>query len=440
MAVMLLSALDTIAQPGIYVCADSCTGTITRFNPSDNSQVHYMKTGDRSGKFLFSWQYDNPLPIGNGKYRTINISGYDVKDFTITGDTIYFCGDEPNGRGFYGYVRMVPTNYATVNMYSLYTDADTSLTDIRRIRVFYSDNGVKHVLLIATYVCPESTLNRSSIVDVRDDSVCTVRLTTDEHFDDVAVLDSNVVTVSRKGGLNPYKAPLYLRVLDKDSFDIDNTLFTTYYYGGGRSANGRILLQWVGGNNFVSVYHQDTAFFINTYTVDISHSLHMQRRYSVRENHEAPIADVAYNDNDSSFTIIHRQADIGTATEFDCRNFPTLLWQGSLRPDLDSYCPGCQTMPLSVTKTAGTTYRASGTIANKMFVWLTNSACNHFRMYRVYMENSSVYSGSLPPEKKTMGIHHTSYTISIRTCPFSFVCLRQQDSSGKTDDEITPNE
>lgn len=360
---MLLPVGLCKGQDYVYVSDSACVGAITRFYAG--KPMHYMKSNDRNGRFLYSWS-----PVGS-KFKSITLSGYDVRDFTVIGDTIYFCGDRPDGIGVYGWTKILSDpNLCQIHLYEL--QDNVFVTDVRRIRVFRNNNNL-HVLLVGNYVDQNHQINAPSIVHVKNNAMFTVAYRGGEHFDDVEVLDNYVVTVARKGYDNPTNSPHFMRVLKRDGFSLHDGLFENSYAWGRQSAKDRILLQHVGGNRLVSVYHVDTALYINTYVVNPNGDLNLRAYHWMPATIKDPIRDVAYNDSANTFNVIHSSSSWGIASQIDCVMFPFLSLRESSIPIMNGFCSSCKALLTSTTKYLPDSYMVSGVSEGKMVLWHADS-------------------------------------------------------------------
>jgi hypothetical protein len=366
LVIALLPSQFCFGQDYVYIdTSDFCIGTITRYY-EHIPPMHYMKTSDRSGKFLFRWQYTPQ------SYLSFPFSGYNVKDFTISGDTLFVCGEDPSGVGFYAWVDMnVSSSLWQFNIYNLFS-ANAYVTDVRRIRVFYLNNR-PNILLIGNYV--DQSINTPAVVHIKNDSDCWVAYRKGEHFDDIAVLDNYVVTVARKGYDNPENSPHFMRVLHKNNFSLSDNLFWNSYSWGQLSAKDRILLQNVMNDKLVSVYHVDSALYINTYSVNTNGILQCHRYHSMPTAVIDPIRDVTYNVFDTTLMVIHSTDSIGIASRFRYTSVDSLSWIWSRFPDMQNYCTGCETLLLATSQLYANTYMVSGISQNKMVVWKTANEC-----------------------------------------------------------------
>lgn len=384
----LLSSQLCYGQDYVYINpADTCIGTITRYYMR-NPPVHYMKTSDRSGKFLFNWEPSFP-----GYNVTYPLYGYDVTDFTVIGDTLFFCGNDPNRIGFYGWVNI--SGYPSTCQFNIYSLSSNNnyITDVRRIRVFYG-NHFPTILMIGNYVDQDNQINTSAVVHIKDSMFCEVAHSTDDYFDDIVVLDNYVVTVARKGHDDPHPAPHYMRVLHKNNFSLYDTLFDTLYMWGRREVNDRILTQHIGFNRFVTVYHNDTILFFNTYEVGGGGNLNIHRYYYMRVNINEPIRDVTYNDFDSTLMVIHKADNAVIASVFKRHIMPYLYftWSCSMYPDVTNFCTGCNTSLMSTSKISHSNYMVSGVLQNKIVVWKTDTPCVHDTTFQLDVSEHHIWN------------------------------------------------
>ena len=370
LVIALMSSQLCYGQDYVYInTSDTCIGTITRYE-RNNQVMHYLKTGDRSGKFLFLWGgYTS-------QYKAYPLYGYDVTDFTVVGDTLFFCGNDPDSIGFYGWANIgAHPLVCQFNIYSLSSN-DKYITDVRRIRVFYN-HRFPTILLIGNYIDTENQRNVPAVVHVKDFMDCEVAYCGEESFDDIVVLDNHVVTIARKGYGNPSHAPHLMRVLKKNGFYLGDPLFDTLYTWAQRVSDDYILAQYIGLNSFVSVYHQDTTLCLNTYGVNNNGILNIFRYHTMNASINEPIRDVSYNDFDSTLMVIHKYDTMVIASLFK-RNVmphPYFSWLWSSYPDMRHFCTGCNTSLMSTSKISHSKYMVSGAVQDKMVVWKTDTPC-----------------------------------------------------------------
>lgn len=418
-AVFLMLTISAFAQNGIFIDSNTyATSTITRNRPTGNRLIHYVKTSDTTGKFLYGYNYVFVLPP-YATYNEIPISGYDVRDFTVVNDTVYMCGNEANGRGFYGWMKLGPSPTSVqLRIYNLYDDS-SYVTNPRRIHVFYNLNNPQ-IVLVGDYVCPGCSSGIPSIIHVGF-VYKRVAYGNGEHFDDVAVLDNYVVTVSRKDYNNPNNASQFMHVLPKNAFSLTNSLFSNQYAIDPHLAGERVLLQHVGGDNLVSVCQDGTKYYINCFTVDNSGILHLNRRYSVDTvvNH---INDVSYNQADSSLMVIHSIPSHSTASRFSCASFPNISWIESYCPNVSGYCSGCQPLIMSMARTNSSKFMVSGILNNHFMVWNTNGNCNDGSRIDIsqYFSRLPYIVRNMPT--KIIGLNSLTSTRTIHTTYVYEIC------------------
>lgn len=369
-AVFLMLTISAFAQNGIVIDSSiNAIRTITRSRNTGYNLMYYVKTSDTTGKFLFNFQ-PSQLPPFLPQYTEIPISGYDVTDFIVTHDTVYMCGNEAHGRGFYGWMKLGPSpSSVQLKIYNLYDDT-SYIVNPRRIYVFHILNRPM-VALIGDYFGPSTLTNTPAVIRIGvNDINYNVAFRLGEHFDDVVVLDNYIVTVARKGYNNPTGASQYMRVVQKSGFNLNNTLFKRCYEISPHSANSRILLQHLGGDNLVSVYQDGAEFYVNSLSVNSSGILQFNQYYIV-DTVVDNIYDVAYNATDSSLMIIHSKQYNSTASRFRCN--PTgISWIESYRPHISGY----RATIMSMARTITTRFMVSGILDNFFMVWNTNGNCN----------------------------------------------------------------
>lgn len=391
---LLLLAMPAFGQT--YVGnASNCIGTITRSNDNGTKRMHYVKDGPTSGCFL-----SGLTSSGNQTYfGSHTISGYDIKDFTVFNDTLYICGQDADGDGFYGWARPTGVTW-TFYMYKLRNSA----INISKIRVFRSGQDL-HVLLVGTY-CINMFLSYRSVFHVKNNSICTVAYHVDEYFEDIAVLGNYVVTIARKGARDLLHEPHYLRVLHKNLFTLGDTLFDNYYaWHHGTESVGSVRLQATGADRFVSVFCRDSAYYINAYTVDSNGLLTHHKKYTIPTGTPPTIGDVAYNSTDSMLVILHNIDTVGTAAFYNCTSFPNMTLSNSQYPDI-SFNQGPKL--LSVTRRPTSNFVISGICQNRFVYWDTRT-CEMRR--ELFATSSSAGDGRLTwaPTRDTIYMRQRTY-------------------------------
>ena len=357
--VLALTIVSLTASGQIYIKNAYSDGLITRSDDAGNHRMHYTKTGPTTGNFLF-----NLTPSGNDfQFSSYPVSGYNINDFTIFNDTVYVCGEDENGIGFYGWSGDTGTVW-TFHIYKLYSSPSTFVTKVNRIRVFRSGPNL-NVLLIGVYK-PGNGLSYGSIIHAKDNTVCTLAYQNDDFFDDVAILDDYVVTIERKGGKDYGHQ---MRVLNKTPFSLSDTLFNNYYAWGQIQSIGRMLLQATDSNRLVSVYRNGAGLYFNVFSVNGSGTLLLHNYHTIVPGVMPDIGDVAYNGYSKTLAILHNINTGGTASLFDCTLFPNITPSSSIHPDFAG------TELLSVTKLPSSSdFVISGVQQNQTVFWNTTSS------------------------------------------------------------------
>ena len=365
---------SSFAQNGIFVDSTANVfNTISRCNSAGNRQIHYVKTSDSTGIFLFQFnlrQSKSPM----GTYKKIPISGYNVTDFVVVRDTIYMCGIKTGGRGFYAWMRL-GSSPTSVQMKVYHLRDDTSfVTNPRRIQVFNSFSGT-NVLLVGDLINPSNQFYIPTIVHVRGNT-CYAAYLPGEYFDDIAVLNNYIVTSSRKGYNNPTNTSQLIRVTPKSILPLHSSLFKKYYHTKTPKTQSRVLLQHTDDNNFVTVYHNDYGFYINSLSVG-SGGIPLISQYCTVDTTATNIFDVSYNIFDSTLMVIHSQSLHSTVSRFNCSLFPNISWIESYTPDVSVFCSGCMALTKSLCRNSSSSkFLVSGILDNHFMVWNTNGSCN----------------------------------------------------------------
>lgn len=411
-------SFTSFAQNGIFVDnTANVINTITRCNSTGGSHVHYVKTSDSTGMFLY--RFENPQnkpPVGT--YSKIPISGYSITDFTIVRDTIYMCGIKTSGRGFYAWMRLGPSPIS-VQMKVYHLCDDTSfVTNPRRIQVFNTFQGT-NVLLVGDLINPSNQFNTPAIVHIRGNN-CYAAYLSGENFDDIAVLDDYIVTSARKGYNNPTNASQIIRVTPKSILPLHNSQFKYYYSTKTPRTNSWVLLQHIGQNKFVSVYHNSDGLYINSFFM--SGNIPQISQYCFVDTAVSNIFDVSYNDADSSLMVIHSKLWHSTATRFDCSLSPNISWIESYNPDVSSYCSGCLSLIKSASRSFSSKFMISGILDNHFMVWNTNSSCNLSQNIGTTIIQTGLNNHENQVTIDTIGITNWTLSRTIQTHTVSCVC------------------
>ena len=412
---VLFVAVPAIGQTYIST-ATQCEGTISRRSDTGSRRVHYLKTGPADGFFVAG----SSLTIGNNiHYPRYLLNGYNVNDFTFCNDTVYFCGEDTAGIGFYGWISAQNMGIEiiwTYHFYRLYDDDDTYVTDVRHIEAFRS-GGSLNVLLIGTYN-HNGVLSKKSLIHVKDNSACTLAWGSVDAFDEVVVLDDYVVTANRKASRDNGHYAQYMRVLSKTPFTLYDSLFDYYSNWAERTTEGFVSAQGVGGNRLATAFYSDTAYYVNTFTVD-SGILALHNCYTVATSAMPSIGDMAYNGSDSTLVILHNIDTVGTALFFDCSAFPVLSISRSEYPSLSFI--GAPTL-LSAAKRSSDSYIVTGIMNGHPFSWNTQS-CGIQRQNTITGIETGISRALGATQRTTIGIQYNTsnenpeYFSVVPQCP-----------------------
>lgn len=391
---------------------NNCSGSITR--KVGSRHFYYMKTGPYSGEF-FSHNPSSTI-ITDNKYN-----GYNIQDFTIAGDTVFICGEDASGKGFYGWAKTTgPFSVSwKFNIYKLYDSESVYVTDVKRIRVFNS-NGNQHVLLIGRYVDTTAHLYRNSIVHIKNNSQCYAAYSPVEHFDDIAVLDEYVVTIERKTAKDYISDPHYMRVLHKNNFSLYDTLFDYYSNWHYRRSIERIFLQTVGTNILVSIFNEDTAYYMNTYSV-VNDTLQFHKCHIVHTDTVPTIQDVSYNDQTSEIIVLHGSDTSSIASVYSSSLFPILTWVSSAYPKINNALLSPYTSLNSVTPRSNTDFAITGTNHNKLVIWW-KPVCSLAREHSMTGFFSSMRRAYGCTTRVPISIHSTTLSRSTGTESWGWDC------------------
>ena len=425
--------MPVFGQTYISTGPDVCLSTISR-NPTGSYPVHYMKTGPYSGKIMFNFTNVN----GVYSFKTLPITNYNVNDLTVVGNTIFFCGEDSLSTGFYGVCKrgsgVNPPYY--IRIYKLYNADVDYITSVQRIRVF-CDGADTNVLLIGNYLHKVQNFNKSAIVHIKNNSVCTVSYGSVEHFDDVEVLDDYVVAVARKGGGGLRHEPHYMRVLNKSGISLYDTLFNYYYGWDRRESTSRILLQKTNGDSLVSVYHTDNCgYYFNTYAVNSNGILQLYNYTKVDPaGVHIKVSDVSYNSSNRTLSIVHNSDRIGYASHFNCTSFPVVSYSNSYSTEFVTPIVCNKDTLFSVAPMLPNGFYATGIKNNKMLFWKMPNGCDDIVQFNTGTTNSQINSSLGPTIKTSLGIHQTSFQLTVGGKPFTENCYGIVPFPVPTDDK-----
>ena len=413
---LLLLAMPAFGQT--YVGnASNCIGTITRSNDDGTKRIHYVKNGQLSGDFFSDFTPGSP----ESGFTCHSITGYDITDFVVFNDTVYICGEDANGVGFYGWTSAPNTLNAswTFHIYKLYNNSSTFINQLLRIRVFRSGSDL-NVLLIGMYK-QSGTNSYSSIIHVKNNDTCTLAYQNDDCFYDIAILNDYVVTIEEKGGIRNHNGH-QMRVLYKSSFSLYDGLFDYYHAWGQVQSVGRLWFQAADGNNLVSVYRDERGYYFNAYSVS-SGFLIFHKYYTVLTSSMPTIGDVAYNSHNKTLAILHNIDTVGTATFYNCTSFPTITLSSSEYPALYNFPnPDPQTKLLSVTKRpSSSNFVVTGICQNKPVFWNT-TYCGEPREIPLTSANSSIERLLWSTIRTTMNTHYSTFTSLSSSCRVTNDC------------------
>ena len=435
---LLVAAVTMLSMSAVgqtYTGTSTCYGTITRNDDVSGKRMHYIKTGPTSGWFVPGFIYG-----GNNPYSEIReVSGYNINDFTIFNDTVYFCGEDSSGVGFYGWTSTQnDQNFQwTFHIYKLRDNFLRYVTDVRHIKVFRSGQDL-NVLLIGTYKY-QPFLNPvklySSLIHVQNNNTCTMAYSSATYFEDVAILDDYVATIERKGGRDYSREGHYLRLLNKSQFTLNDTLFDIYYSWDMVPSIGHVRLQGMDTNRFVSVYRNDTAYYFNVYSVN-NGDLVFHKYYKVLTNTMPDIGDVAYSSSSRTLVVLHNIDTSGTAMFYNCSSFPNITLANSSYPYI-GYVPGNnqldkQTRLLSVTRN----FFITGISADNVVFWNTSASnCQRQRQMSVVSLDEEIHKDHEPISSATMTVSHSTFMKGYTMFGVSTKCQSFSPGTGDEDEE-----
>lgn len=428
LTIFIISLMPVFGQTDISTGSDVCLSAISRYQTGGFHPVHYMKTGPYSGNLIVSYNYPTviALPV---LHRNIN-------DICVVGNTIFFCGEDTSGNGYYAVCEGVGLNPSIFNAryFKLYNLNEEYITSAQRIRVFCEGSDT-NVLLIGNYLNKVQNFNKSAIIHIKNDTACTVSYGSVEHFDDVEILDDYVVTVARKGIGGPLHEPHYMRVLNKSSFSLYDTLFNYYYGWDRRESISRILLQKTVENGLVSVYHTDNyGYFFNTYTVNSAGILQLYNYTNVvPQDYPLKVCDVSYNTSSSTLSIAHNSDTMGYVSLFGCSLFPTVSNTNSYKlsfPNMND-----RDTLTSITRKSPSGFYISGIKNNKMLLWMMPHRCEVSDTPHVSTRESQINRKLGSTVKTPLEIHRSSTMLLVTYPSFTRICTRDATSPKETDDE-----
>lgn len=242
------------------------------------------------------------------------------------------------------------------------------------------------------------------------------------------MLDDYVVALARKKTRDYPHEPHYMRVLNKNSFTLYDTLFDYYHCNlNGIESVGNVRLQATGANRLVSVYCKDTAYYVNAYSVNSSGILSLHKYYTIDTDTLPTIGDVAYNNSTGVLAVLHNIDTFGTARFYDCTAFPNITLSSSTYPYIEFVYPTgpIQTKLSSVTKTASSIFVVTGLSGNKPVFWNGNSTtCRIQRQFSMTSIESSCNRFLGATHRTTLNTGYSTFTsgfssfMATRKCPF----------------------
>lgn len=410
---------SVIAQNGIFVDNNvNCINTITRNTAIGDTIIHYVKTSDSTGHFLYNFSQGKP-PLGH--FKKIPITGYDITDFTIVNDTIYMCGIKTNKRGFYGWIKFGSAT-GTVQMNGLHLCDDTSfVTNPRRIRVFHNNHG-NLVFLVADCSNRDYPSGIPVIAQIRNGSDLSVAYTSDEYFDDFEVLDDYVVSVARKGLNNPTKASLYMRTAEKPTFLINDFLFKYCHTAKVNPADSRVLLQQLKSNVFVAVYQNNSGYYIDRHYVDNFVHIQIDQHITVSASVDK-IDDVSYNRADKSLMVLYNRNQNYMASRINFSSYPLVSADLLYYPAVSGYCSGCPALLMSLSRIGVSKFLVSGVLNNDFLLWNTNnSGCNISQSFTISPTSSSMGYFQNEPTFDSIGFESIEVTLPVQDITVPMIC------------------
>lgn len=420
LSMFIISLMPLFGQTYSSTGTDVCLSTISR-NPTGNYPVHYMKTGQYSGRMLFNFTTDT---YGMHFFKYIPINGYNVRDLTVVGNTVFFCGEDTTGIGFYGVWKrgtgIIPSHYFRI--FKLYNTNTELVIDVQRIRVFCSGTDT-NVLLIGKY-CDETLppIKKNALIHIKNNSTANLSYSNLGYFDDVEVLDNHVVTIMRKENFDHLHEPYYLHILNKTNFSLYDTLFNHFYSWIPQEAEGRILLQKVGGSEFVSVYRFGHDFYYNTYTISSNGVLQFYSYTKVRPPYTfTRISDIAFNASDSTLAVAYNLDTVGIVSLFNCTQFPSVSYIDSYKSDFQSPIDNDTLLSIAPLSSAG--FWVTGIRNNKMALWRMLNGCENTVQCGTTVTESRMHSSVESPARIVIGLHQVSFDSFAGDYYFSEECV-----------------
>ncbi len=354
---LMTFAVNATAQSSDWTIATttSLVGDNSIIREWDTNCIIYTDESTTSGKFsLISESY---YPTQNIKHVPLRFR-YKVRDFVILGDTVFFVGNY-NSRGFWGYfnINTVFGNGDSIRYY---------LTD--REEVLIGENGTvggycEYLDFDEIQVVPGSGPTQLLFVGDRRETFgsefnpqprthtpCLIHVTIgnanfeyaynsafSEHFDDIALVNNNIVVVSREVNATD-SAKLLFRIYPLPFSSLSSTVV---YIQTTNPSVSKVHITSTTGNNFATAHHGRTSaptlnkgLFVEYYMLPISIP---QQIIKLSFSHTPfpggfsgaeDIRGSVYNASSSTLSVLLTTNALGLSNpesvlyKFDCSSYP----------------------------------------------------------------------------------------------------------------------
>ena len=460
--VLMTFAVNATAQSSDWTIATatSLVGDNSIIREWGTSCIIYTDESSTSGKFsLISESY---YPTQNIKHVPLRFR-YKVRDFVILGDTMFFVGNY-NSRGFWGYfnINTVFGNGDSIRYY---------LTD--REEVLIGENGTvggycEYLDFDEIQVVPGSGPTQLLFVGDRRETFgsefnpqtshipCLIHVTignanfeyaynnaSSEHFDDIALVNNNIVVVSREVNATD-SAKLLFRIFNTSPFSLLYSITSSPQVQPTNFSISKVYITPISGNNFATIHYGRTnaptlneGLFVEYYTLTIAPGLPPITKYayshaafpggfSAAEN----IRGVMYDLSTSSLSVLQTTNALGLSNpesilyKFNCSGIPattcSTAYKANLGIQLHSLCQGAGAYFIasgkwtSVSPTMALAMRASISSPSSCLTsgtagvtsWTgTEVLTNNSQQLDVYNYTARRYVNFVTPVVKQFGIH-----------------------------------
>ena len=266
-------------------------------------QVIYDHRGRNSGCFILA------DPQSTTFYHILTLNGFNVTDFVVFHDSVFFTGDNHHDIGFYAYFSLNAMLSGTVDItYRYLSSIDYQFTGMSCIKAFV-ELGSTNVMLIGNR--KHNGYMERCLFNVSNDSIVSSYLHDDnEYFDDVEILDDYIVSVARKGGdekPDPVMMRFFVRNVTTPPL-MYNTFKNHIQHEKNNYALGRVRLQRYSGMDCGVLFKNADwnlailSFVANAYPVsplNVINTIQVDTAYTLNRMKIDTLIDVGYSALDS---------------------------------------------------------------------------------------------------------------------------------------------